>query len=212
MLEANDLILFQGDSITDAGRGRDGLHRNGNLGQGYAQMTAATLLADHPTLALGFLNRGISGDRVTSLMARWKADCLNLKPTVVSILIGINDIWHEFGTGTGTSIEKYSRYYRELLQDTRDALPDVRLVLCEPFVTRCGVVGAPWLPVLKEQQDIVRQLVGDFGAKHVPFQTMFDAACNEAPADYWAGDGVHPSLAGHQRMARLWIESIGMKR
>ncbi len=210
MLQENDLILFQGDSITDTGRGREGLQRNGELGRGYVQMAAASLLADNPALKLGVLNRGISGDRVTSLMARWKADCLNLKPTVVSILIGINDIWHEFGSRTGTSIDKYGRFYRELLQDTRQALPGVKLVLCEPFVTRCGVVGAEWLPVLKQQQEIVRQLVADFDAKYIAFQGMFDNLCEKAPPDYWAADGVHPTLAGHQHMARLWIQCIGM--
>ncbi|MEX0775135.1 MAG: SGNH/GDSL hydrolase family protein [Phycisphaeraceae bacterium] len=210
MLQPNDLILFQGDSITDAGRARNDLQRNGDLGRGYAAMTAALLLADHPTLNLGFLNRGISGDRVTNLMARWKGDCLNLQPTVVSILIGVNDIWHEFGSKTGTNMDKYERFYRELLVDARAALPQVRLVLCEPFVTRTGAVGDDWLPVLKEEQAIVRKLANEFAAKLVPFQGMFDQACQEAPANYWAGDGVHPSAAGHMRMARMWIESMEM--
>ena len=211
MIQTNDVVLFQGDSITDCGRSREVPSINSGLGGGYAHLVACTLLAQRPNDNLSFLNRGISGDRITSLMARWKADALNLKPTVVSILIGINDIWHEFGSKTGTNMDKYERFYRELLQDTRAALPGVRLVLCDPFVLRCGVVQPEWLPVLAQEQALVQTLATEIGATVVAFQKMFDAAAQKTPPAYWSGDGVHPTLAGHMLMAQEWIKTVAGK-
>lgn len=208
MLHKDDLVLFQGDSITDAGRLRDKVEPNAGLGTGYAHLVAAALLADLSSLNLRFLNRGVSGDRITNLLARWKADCINLNPTVVSILIGINDIWHEFGTRTGTSLDRYERFYGEILVDTKAALPEARIVLCEPFVTRCGVVADQWIPVLDRQRAIVAGLAESHGATFVPFQKIFAEASREAPPAYWAADGVHPTAAGHMRMARAWIDAV----
>lgn len=208
MLAANDLILFQGDSITECGRDKSATEPNVGLGCGYAAIAAGMLLALNPRMHLRFLNRGEGGNRITHLLARWKADCLNLKPNVVSILIGVNDIWHEFSGGAGTSPQRFERYYRDLLEDTRAALPNVRLVLCTPFVLRCGVVEAAWLPVVAQFQAIVRVLAAEYDARLVNFQGLFEEAVKHAPPMYWASDGVHPTLAGHFLMAQTWVRTV----
>jgi len=207
-IRAKDIILFQGDSITDCGRSREANTVNAGLGTGYAAFIAARLLAERPADGLTFLNRGISGNRVVDMYARIKADAINLKPTVLSILIGVNDTWHEFGSQNGVAVPKYERVYRDFLVELRAALPGLRFVLCEPFVLPCGVVTQEWVSEMNQRRQVVRGLAEEFKAVFVPFQEMFDGAIKLAQPAYWAGDGVHPTLAGHERMARLWIESV----
>lgn len=210
MIKSGQTILFQGDSITDTGRFNRNAEANdpSGLGSGYAMMVAASLLAKRPADGLRFLNRGISGNRVTDLYARWVEDCVALKPDFVSILIGVNDTWRFFDSNCGVPVPKYTRVYRQLLAETREALPDVTLVLCEPFVLRCGAVTDQWLPMMKERCDAVRELAREFKAVHVPFQSMFDNALKQAPPAYWAADGVHPSAAGHMLMAQTWMDVV----
>lgn len=207
-LRAKDVILFQGDSITDCGRAREGSPVNGGLGGGYVTFVAAQLLAARPADGLSIVNRGISGNRIVDLYARIKADTINLKPDVLSVLIGVNDTWHEFGSRNGVAVPKYERIYRDFLTEVRAALPAIRLVLCEPFVLRCGVVTQDWVVEMDQRRAVVAKLAHEFGAVFVPFQAMFDAAVKEAPAAYWAGDGVHPTIAGHQRMAQTWLKAV----
>lgn len=212
-IEKNHTILFQGDSITDCGRSREtqeNANNNHALGAGYASKLAGALLADYPGHNLRVFNRGCSGDRVVNLYARWKADCVNLKPDWISILIGVNDTWHEFGSNNGVEVDRYEQVYRMLLDYTRQKLPNVGLVLCEPFVLPCGVVANEWLADVEARQRIVSRLAGEFNAVLVPFQKMFNDALKEAPCDYWAGDGVHPTPAGHARMAQFWRERTGL--
>jgi lysophospholipase L1-like esterase len=213
MLKTGDLVLFQGDSITDCNRHREVTAENhhAGLGQGYAAMAAARLLADRPGDGLRFRNTGIGGDRIVDLYARWREDALNLRPDVISILIGVNDTWHEHMRQAGIDVEKYARLYRQLLDETRRALPDVRLVLCEPFALPCGAVKPDWLPEMEQRREVVRELAGSFNARLVPFQAMFERAQAEAPCEYWAGDGVHPTSAGHMRMADEWIRCVQEK-
>ena len=208
-IRAKDLILLQGDSITDCGRSRAANAVNAGLGTGYAAFIAARLLAARPADGLTFLNRGISGNRIVDLYARIKADAVNLKPAVLSVLIGVNDTWHEFGSQNGVAVPKYERVYRDFLGEVRAALPAVRFVLCEPFVLKCGVVTKDWVAEIDQRRQVVRRLAEKFEAVFVPFQDMFDEAIKLAQPAYWASDGVHPTLAGHERMARLWIEAVG---
>lgn len=208
MIQTNDTILFQGDSITDVGRDRNQTGPNVGLGSGYALLTAATLLADRPADKLRFFNRGISGNRIVDLYARIKADVINLKPTVLSVLIGVNDTWHEFGSQNGVPVPKYERIYTDFLIEVQAALPGLRLVLCEPFVLPCGVVTKDWIAEMDQRRAVVKKLSQEFGTVFVPFQAVFDAALKLAPPDYWAGDGVHPSAAGHQLMAQTWLKEV----
>lgn len=206
LIRPGDVVLFQGDSITDAGRKRDVPDANSfaALGAGYAWLAAAQLLVDRPADKLKIYNRGVSGNKVFQLAERWQADCLDLKPNVISILIGVNDIWHTLNGQYDGTVAKYETDYRALLKRTRDALPEVRLVICEPFVLRCGAVTDRWFPEFDGYRAAARGIAEEFGAAFVPFQSMFDAASKLAPPDHWAADGVHPTPYGAAMMAHAW--------
>lgn len=211
-LEKGVTVLFQGDSITDAGRDRQTMDPNSRegLGRGYPYLLAATLLADHPALGLKVYNRGISGNKVPDLAARWQGDAMDLRPRVLSILIGVNDIWHKLNGRYDGTVAQYEEGYRVLLGETLDEIPKVQVVICEPFVLRCGAVDDRWFPEFDQRRAAARKLADEFGLTFVPFQSMFDQAVKAAPAEYWAADGVHPTLAGHALMAKAWRQVTGL--
>lgn len=212
-LAEGDVILFQGDSITDAGRDKNAAGANdfGGLGRGYANMIASALLGRHSSLGLQCYSRGISGNKVPDLQARWQADAIDLNPAVLSILIGVNDIWHKLAGNYDGTVADYEQGFAKLLADTRAALPNTRLVICEPFVLACGAVNEKWFPEFTERRTVAKRVAEAAGAVWVPYQTMFDEAVNDAmtPA-YWASDGVHPTMAGHALMARTWLDVTGL--
>jgi lysophospholipase L1-like esterase len=215
LIAKNDVILFQGDSITDAGWSR----KNGQtpneqsaLGSGYAWLAAVELLVDRPGEGLRIYNRGVSGNKVFQLADRWQTDCLDLKPNVLSILIGVNDIWHTFSNGYQGTVEIYERDYRALLERTRKALPKVKLVVCEPFVLRYGAVNDKWFPEFDHYRAAAKRVAESHHATFVPFQAMFDEAVKYAPPQHWAGDGVHPTPAGASLMAHNWLRAVNGKR
>lgn len=203
-------ILFQGDSITDAGRDKKNQVANlqKSFGGGYAWMAASNLLVTSPHLNLRIYNRGISGNKVHQLAARWDRDCLDLKPDLLSILIGVNDIWHGLNGKYQGTVKTYEDDYISLLQRTKKALPDTRIVICEPFVLRCGAVNENWFPEFDHYRKSVVKVASQFGAIFVPFQSMFDEAVKYAPAKHWAGDGVHPSSHGSSLMAQFWLNAV----
>lgn len=213
-LAAGSTILFQGDSITDAGRDRaqeGNANHPGMLGRGYPFHLAGQLLADHASLGLSIYNRGISGNKVPDLDARWRQDCLDLKPTVLSILIGVNDIWHKLNGKYDGTPEAYRDGYAALLKRTQEALPDTTLVICEPFVLRCGAVNDTWFPEFETRRAFAEEVAKNAGAIWVPFQKAFDeAVANGTEPAYWAADGVHPTQAGHGLMAKVWREAVGL--
>ena len=200
-------VLFQGDSITDCGRHREAVEPNIGLGSGYAMLSAGRLLADHPEKKVQVYNRGIGGNRVVDLYARWKADALNLKPDVLSILIGVNDTWHAFGSNNGVGVERYGRIYHEILTWTKQALPEIKIVLCEPFVLEFGAVANEWLEEIDDRRKIVKDLAQEFNLPFVPIQSVLNDALKQAPPKYWLVDGVHPSLAGHQLISDQWLKA-----
>ena len=208
MIHPGSTVLFQGDSITNAFRMPNEINDAYQMGAGYAMLVAATVRAARPADRIRFVNRGVSGDRVVSLAARWQADCLDLRPDMVSLLVGINDTAHHVGGKPGASVAEFAADYRGLLEMTRLTLPGVRLVLGEPFTLVAGGVTEDWVRDLALRQAVVRQLAGEFGAMHVPFQSAFDAAVRQAPADYWIYDGIHPTAAGFGLMARLWLACV----
>jgi acyl-CoA thioesterase I len=203
----NQVILFQGDSITDCGRAREAVQPNTGLGAGYPLLAASHLLCAKAEDGLSIINRGISGNRVVDLYARWKVDGLNLNPDLISILIGVNDTWHEFGSGNGVEIPRFEQFYRMLLEWTVQARPAVKLVLGEPFVYVCGAVSQDWVPDINQRRDVVRRMAREFDAVLIPYQDIFNAALKRAPAQYWLADGVHPTYAGHQLMADAWLKA-----
>jgi lysophospholipase L1-like esterase len=200
-------ILFQGDSITDGGRGRNN-DPNHVLGHSYAFLIAAKYGAALPVRQLTFFNRGISGNKVPDLINRWQKDAIELKPTVVSILIGVNDIWHPLNDGKEVSVEKYEAGYDQLLTETRAALPEAKIILLEPFITPGRATSPKW-EVWQEHLKKFQAVVAKLGVKHnapvVKLQAAFDAACQKAPAEYWVWDGVHPTYAGNQLIADEWV-------
>jgi lysophospholipase L1-like esterase len=213
LIQKDGTILFQGDSITDAGRDRnsEGNANNSNaLGKGYVYSIATQLLAERPGDGLRIYNRGISGNKVFQLADRWDKDCLDLKPDVLSILIGVNDIWHSLNGNYEGTVGKYEKDYRALLERTRKMLPEVNLVICEPFVLRCGAVNDKWFPEFDEYRAVASKMAKEFDALFVPFQSMFDDAVKQAAPAHWAGDGVHPSMAGAYLMAREWLKAVGI--
>jgi lysophospholipase L1-like esterase len=210
MADERYTILFQGDSITDTGRARAVRSPNepSAMGNGYAYLAMCRLLADHPRSNLAVYNRGVSGDQVPDLRARWKRDCFDLAPDVLSILIGVNDLWHKLeGRAEGT-VADYASGYRELLEETRAALPRTRLIIGEPFALRCGAVTEEWFPEFDERRAVAARLAREVDAVFLPFQSMFDAAlaAGSIPS-HWAADGVHPTPAGHQLMADAWLQA-----
>lgn len=210
-LKQGDVILFQGDSITDAGRKKDNKDANSNsaLGTGYAFMATADLLRSHAGKGLSIYNRGISGNKVHQLAARWQADCIELKPTVLSILIGVNDFWHTLVNGYAGTLETYLNDYRKLLTQTKQALPDVRLVIGEPFAVK-GIksVDDKWYPAFNDYRAAARTIAGEFDAVFIPYQKIFDEAQKKAPGAYWTYDGVHTTVAGARLMADAWLAAV----
>lgn len=200
--ELSPKILFQGDSITDCSRDREIQTPSKALGNGYVSMVAES----HPEWAV--FNRGISGNRVVDLYARWKPDAIHLEPDIISILVGVNDTWHESAHRNGVEVPRYAAIYRLLLEWTVSVLPGVRLVLCEPFELPTDDTRRSWRPEMDERRAVVAGLAKDFNAILVPFQQEFDKALEQQPPEYWAPDGVHPSPEGHRLMADCWLRHV----
>lgn len=211
-LKKNHNILFQGDSITDAGRDKKNQVPNQQkaFGRGYAWMAASNLLVGQPELGLTIHNRGISGNKVHQLADRWERDCLELKPDILSILIGVNDIWHGLNGKYNGTVETYEKDFLALMERTNKALPNTKFVICEPFVLKCGAVNDKWFPEFDKYRASARKVADQNGAVFVPFQSMFDQAVKYAPPAHWAGDGVHPSPHGASLMAHFWLQSLGL--
>lgn len=200
-------FVFQGDSITDADRNRGNDDYRGN---GYPTLVAAKLGFARPG-EFRFLNRGVSGDRVVDINARIKRDLINLQPDYLSILIGINDVWHEFGGGNGVDNAKFYRTYCEILEEVVRMCPGVKIFILEPFVLKGPATAGNWDIFRREtamRAESARQAAARFGCVFVPLQARFDAACELAPAEYWLLDGVHPSAMGHELIARALIEAF----
>lgn len=210
-LKNGAVLLFQGDSITDGNRGRNA-DPNHIMGHGYAFSIASKIGADYPEKRYQFCNRGISGNKVNDLEKRWQAETLDLKPDVLSILVGVNDSSSVvLRREPLLSVEKYGEIYTSLLEQTKAAFPTILFILCEPFILQVGRVKENWDAYhadIVQRQAIVRKLATKHNAVFVGFQEVFDKACEKAPADYWIWDGVHPTVAGHEIMAREWMKQV----
>jgi lysophospholipase L1-like esterase len=212
--EKGFVFLFQGDSITDGNWGRK-LDRNHFLGHGYVFSIASRIGADFPRAGFTFHNRGISGNQVTDLEQRWEKDAIALKPNVLSILIGVNDAFaivnkRPGGSDTATFEEKY----RSILLRSREANPDIIFVLGIPFIYPVGQqieVWDLWKQELPPRVEIVKKLAGEFNAVLIDYPAMFEKAFQSAPMDYWAWDGCHPSVAGHELLTREWIKQVSSR-
>jgi lysophospholipase L1-like esterase len=200
------IVLFQGDSITDAGRNRKDAAANhgGALGTGYPLLVASGALKEHAAYPLEFYNRGISGNTVPDLQARWAEDALALKPDVLSILIGVNDYWHTLDGSYQGTVEDYERQYAQLLAETKRALPATRILVLEPFVLRTGAVSDSWFPEFDRRRAVAQRVAKAAEVQFVPLQEMFDEAARTGGPAHWLSDGVHPTPAGHAAIAERW--------
>ena len=204
-------VLFLGDSITDALRDYSE-DAHDYLGQGYALMAAGKLAYEHPG-EYEFTNKGISGNRVVDLYARIKKDCWNLKPDYISILLGVNDVWHEKEVQNGVDAERFENIYRILLKETMERLPECKIMLMEPFSQPGYTIGNdPYyddfrLEVEKRAKS-VQKLAEEFGLVFVPLQAELDEMSLKTSYELWAKDGVHPTVAGHALLAKRWLEGF----
>lgn len=208
------LVLFQGDSITDCSRSRDA--GNDHAGYGYAQFAKGALGNKYPG-EYTFLNRGVSGNRIVDVYARIKADIINLKPDYMSLLIGINDIWHEIGSRNGVAPEKFEKIYCMLIEEIKEALPDIKIMLLGAFVVEgratCNTEEAPdKLKRFREGAALnaaaAKRVAEKYGLVYVPLQEVFDEACKKAGPTYWTLDGVHPSAIGHELIKNEWLKGF----
>ncbi|MHA4896605.1 SGNH/GDSL hydrolase family protein [Pedobacter sp. PWIIR3] len=212
---ASIVFLFQGDSITDGNRGRTDWDLNHIMGHGYAFSIASRVGADFPERNLTFINKGISGQNVRDLADRWQKDTLDLKPDVLSILVGINDSdSYRADHKMGVSPDQYDKTYRQILNQVKAQNPNIIFVLGEPFTLPFyGAEGEanPRLEDVKLRQKIVKQIAADYSAVFVPYQEVFNRALKHAPEKYWIWDHVHPTVAGHELMTREWLRMTSKK-
>jgi acyl-CoA thioesterase I len=204
MIEKNETVLFQGDSVTDAGRD---YASDSSLGQGYAGMVGAWFSAAHPEKHVRFVNRGISGHRAKDLAARWHRDTLDLAPDWVSILIGINDCWRRYDSNDPTPVEEFEETYGVLLTQVREKL-GARLILLEPFVLPVPDDRRDWREDLDPKIQAVRRLACEFQAIYLPLDGLFASAAAHTGPAFWAADGVHPTPAGHALIAQTWLRAV----
>lgn len=209
-------ILFQGDSITDAGRKRDVSIPNYFLGQGYATMIAGHLSARRGDL--NFYNRGISGDRVADIYGRWQEDALNLDFDVLSILCGINDVGFHLRHGRGSDKERFRFIYDRMLYEALEKNPEARLILMEPFIIKLKYDWPPygtdiydnyetWAHLTRENGEVVKDLAKTYNAAFVPLFDAFLAEIDAKDPARYVVDGIHPTVIGHSLITREWCKA-----
>jgi lysophospholipase L1-like esterase len=153
----------------------------------------------------------VSRNRVRDLDNRWQKDALDLKPDVVSILIGVNDVNAIVSSNVAEPVGRFEETYKRILDRTLEALPDTLFVLMEPFILPLGHVNNRteiWNDEILKRQQIIQNLANTYHTMHVKLQEPFTKACEKAPAKYWIWDGIHPMPAGHELMARLWLQEV----
>ncbi len=199
-------ILFQGDSITDAGRSRD---NDLNIGVGYPLLVKSSLGFELPG-KYEFVNRGLGGNKIVDIYARLKYDIINLKPDVMSILVGVNDVWHEFRESpSGVDADKYFKIYDMLIEEVKSALPDIKIIIMEPFVLKASATEEKWDDFnaeVKKRAEMVKKISIKYNLPYIALQDGFDKLAKSIEASYWLADGVHPTAMGHEYIKNEWIK------
>ena len=210
-LNDNERILFQGDSITDGARGRNE-DLNHIMGHGYQYIVASKLCGDNLDKNVSVINKGVSGNRISDLYGRWREDAVNLKPTLLSILIGVNDAGWAYVDKSGSSPERYEKIYRLMLDEILDDNKNLKLVIMEPFVTILpeDEKTAFMSEYTKELQVSAAKIAKEYDAAFVPLQNMFDEM-KEKSKQLLIWDGIHPTFIGHELIARKWLNVVENK-
>ena len=208
-LKENDIILFPGASITDGNRGRNS-DLNHVHGHGYQYIIAAELTADNLDKNVEFINRGISGNRIADLYGRWAEDCLNLKPTILSILVGVNDIIFNWEHKSGSDPERYEKIYRYLLDEVKKQNPDTLIVIMEPFFgeKKEKELNTFFKENIGGYAAAAKKIAEEYGAVFVPLQDMIDSYKEKTDIYNILWDGIHPTTCGHELIARRWKECV----
>ena len=202
-------FLFQGDSITDACR-EDDDRINCGLGKGYPLLVAADFLKNRKD-DFCFLNRGVSGDRVTDIYARIKEDIINLKPDCMSILVGVNDVSHELTMQCGVDDVKYEKIYSMLIEEVKTALPDIKIMIMEPFVLNASATQENWEEFnteVKKRAQMAKKIAEKYNLPFIELQKGFDELTKKEEPSYWLKDGVHPTEMGHEYIKNQWLEAF----
>ena len=234
-LTHKDILLFIGDSITHGGRGMS-MDLNHILGHGYAEMVCAQLAADNLKAMPRFVNKGISGDTTQQIISRWQTDVIDLRPTHVSLLVGVNDVHADLALPAEEATAGYLSRVERMLQDTAAALPGVHLILCEPFYADVRNQDAPFENIphplcekpfrfanavrdesrireiffrIRMLQAALPDIAARCGAIYVPLQDLFDRATERVPMSYLIWDNLHPTFVGHRLIADRWLEIVG---
>ena len=210
-------ILFQGDSLTDCGRDRTGKNPVALFGYGYVNIIASKLMYDYPGTEV--YNRAYNGSRIVDTYSRWIEDALNVDCNVLSILTGVNDIGFGIRMNQGADSKKFKFIYELMIQEALERKEGLKLVLCEPFLFKIEnntpELGLDivenwdlWNGQLTERKHIVRELAEKYNAVFVPFAEEFEKAFLKAPPEHWSIDCIHATNAGHELMARTWLECV----
>ena len=198
-------VLFQGDSITDAGRDRE---RFDHLGAGYPKFAAGHLDFEEPG-AYECLNRGISGNRIVDVYARIKRDIINLAPDYMSILIGVNDVWHEVNGQNGVEAEKFERIYDMLIGEIKEALPNIKIMIMSPYVIKGTATEEKWdvfRPEVELRCAAAKRIAEKYQLPFVDLLTKFDEATARGANEVWSKDGVHPVAGGIELIKHAWLD------
>ena len=205
-------VVFQGDSITDSGRARD---NDFNKGFGYAGMASGILGAEAP-LEYEFYNRGIGGNRIHDILARNQRDVLELRPDVISIMGGINDVWYYLDKSGGFDKAYYTMIYEIILNEIKKALPSSKIITFGTFVLPGDNTGdvdsdkwAAFCEGSKNCSECNKAVAERMGVSFTPLQNVFDDALKlRNEYKYWLKDGIHPTAAGYWLIAREWMEAF----
>ncbi len=197
-------ILFQGDSVTDAGRDRSNYH---DLGEGYPKYAAAMLQDAFPAVDFEFIDLGIGGNRTESLVARLESDFIDIQPDIVSIMIGINDVWHRHSHGIMTTDEDIERNYRAVLEAIK-ARTNARILIIQPLLMESANPNvAEFREELTAAQAIVKRLADEYADAYLPLDEILNAETKEAPA-YYTADGIHPTPNGACYIGEAYLKAI----
>ncbi len=197
-------ILFQGDSITDAGRDRANIH---DMGDGYPRYASAMLCDAFPAIEFEFVNLGISGNRTEHLVERLETDFVAIQPDIVSLLIGVNDVWHHYSNDIETTDEQFEIRLRTVLDAVKNRT-HAKLLLIQPFLFEDVANAAPGMrEELARKQEIVEVIAREYADAYLPLDEILHTQTTE-PQSYYSADGVHPTPDGACFIGEAYLSAI----